>query len=123
MERHLDDGLYAQVYTVVVVVARSFQCSFSIIWRGAGDYVSDLLHLHRYNLCLSYIPPHPHPRYRALLGFVRRVPRRVLVKASMRVRAYTRALRYLEEQIREEHTARRKATGRSVSYFSTGIYL
>lgn len=54
---------------------------------------------------------------RALLEFVGRVPRGVLVGASTRVRAYTRALRYLEEQIRTEHAARRTATGRrSVRY-------
>lgn len=51
---------------------------------------------------------------RAFLGFIGRVPRSVLVKASMRVRAYTRALRYLEEQIRAEQAERQAATGRSV---------
>lgn len=62
--------------------------------------------------------PRPRPRSddRALSGFVGRVPRGVLVGASTRVRAYTRALRYLEEQIRAEHAARLRATGgRSVS--------
>lgn len=56
---------------------------------------------------------------RALVTFVRRVPRGVLVKASMRVRAYTRALRYLEEQIRAEHSARQKSTGQTVSFECT----
>ena len=58
--------------------------------------------------------PFPAPK-RALLKFVHRVPRGVLVRASTRVRAYTRALRYLEEQIRDEHAARRMASGRPVS--------
>ncbi|CAM9291538.1 unnamed protein product [Discosporangium mesarthrocarpum] len=63
----------------------------------------------------------PEDRRRSLVKFVDRVPREVLVRGAMRVRAYTRALRYLDQHIRVQH-AKRRLKGKRGTWTHGGVF-